>query len=173
LQFSCVGGFPAENFPLGGIVKRIFLVLAAFCLVAQTQAETPSNIRLKLVISGPPGGPTKTLSVGYDGVVTLDSCQAIYPTPCQPTRVIDYLNNFELNRIDRLIERAAHGTVVQVTGIHCMTMPIHYYTYSANNDRVFLRSQGVPCGLPKYNTSLAAEKLVKILDALNAKVEAQ
>lgn len=149
-----------------------FILSALALLFAGSAANatlTPSrqDIRLqKSVRSMAMGGVNPTTEVRRNGVVITRSCQAIYPTPCKVVRV-QHLSAGQMDRIENLIDRARHGKKVAVQGIHCMAMPSEHQDFYADNGRVFLRAEAHPCGLPVYNNTRAAAKLVAILNDLH------
>lgn len=142
-------------------------ILFVGSVVNASTISANKDVRLHLQVrSLAVGGPGSSTSVFRNGKVVTQTCRMVFPKPCTVAKV-QHLSARQMDRVERLIDRARFGKIVKTQGIHCMAMPSESFHFSADNNQVFLREAARPCGLPTNNTSPAASKLVTLLDNLH------
>jgi hypothetical protein len=146
------------------------LGFVALVLVSQMSFAT-SMVNNRLVFQDVPkpgvmGGQTRVLTVDASGTVIYRTSQAI-PGGAK-SRVVANLTAFQMDRIERLIERAKKGAIVnELYRVACFAPSMNTINYSAANGFVFLKS-GTICDGITINNSFAAKRLVNIIDRLLA-----
>lgn len=152
-------------------MKRFLFVVTGLLLASQVaSARSPMlrDIRLeldKVPAHGLAGAAVQRLMVLSNGTVLEQACGALTRIPCRP-QVVTVLSAHQMDRIDRLIERARHGRVVRVpSAVRCFVAPTHTFNYTADNGRVALKS-GHMCLGWMDNVRPAADQLVAILNRL-------
>lgn len=83
---------------------------------------------------------------------------------------VKYLNRHEILKVSQWTKKAVTGAVVLPAPgtIYCMAMPTRHLSMTANNGTTLLREGNYPCAPQTYNSSDAAQKLVKLLNELRA-----
>ncbi|MBI4404216.1 MAG: hypothetical protein HY537_08650 [Deltaproteobacteria bacterium] len=148
-------------------MKKLMFVLLAGLIVSQFASATSiRNVRLMYrevpVVSPIPAQQLTSVVVYGDGDVMKFVCDSFTPRECD-TQILGRFTAHQIDRIDRLIDRARHGKLVRIGGVAmCLVAPSTEDQYTADNGQVFLK-QGHMCTLFTENSSLAAKRLVRIL----------
>ena len=153
-----------------------FVALISFAVSAEaTFLPGMKDVRLKLTIVplaeiidgvGQKPGLTTTVSIRRNGMVTTQVCKSGIQAPCKIKKV-EYLTAYEMDQIERNIEDARAGEIVNFNGAHCMAVNTELATYSADNGKMLLLTGERPCGNPTYNDTDAARELVSVLNRLH------
>ncbi len=150
-------------------MKKVFLGLVALLTVGSNAHATSLMANVRLQFQNLPkrnlvGATTTTISVYSDGQV-VESRTAALPRPL-PARLITRLNAYQMDRIERLIDRARFGRIVtDRPQVLCMALSMFDDRYTADNGRIFLQKSAM-CEVTTYNQSLAARQLVQTLNNL-------
>ncbi len=113
----------------------------------------------------PVGASNGVIEVRTNGDAVYYAPGALVRPDLRRSKIIRRFNAYEMDRIERLIDRAA--TVAPVTPeVQCAGIPTETRGYSADGYNVILLSGGFDCAIEKENQSKAAIKLVRILDQL-------
>lgn len=146
-------------------MKNAFLAILSILFVGQVASAKDVRLEHKnLPARGVAGGKTTTVTVFNDGVVLRQVTQAV--PVVRPATVITRLSAYQMDRIERLIDRAEGGaTAVVPTGARCIVAPMDTNLYTADNGQVFLKS-GHFCTGYRENVRPAAKQLINQLDQL-------
>lgn len=149
-------------------MKRFFLVVSGVLFASQMALATSlrPNVRLEYarIPNSVAGAATQRIVVYKDGTVLQQACEALLPRPC-PLTLVTKLNAYQMDRIERLIDRAEGGDEKKLFHPLCITPSMFRHVYTADNGQVPLR-RGSTCSGYTINVRPEAAKLVKILDDL-------
>lgn len=151
-------------------MKKSLLVLLAVLTVSQfASATSVRNARLMFreapIMSPIPAAQLTSVVVYGDGEVVRYVCEGNKPRECDK-QTLGHYTAYQIDRIDRLIERARHGRMIHIAAsAMCFVAPSTEDEFTADNGQVLLK-RGHFCTSFKINTSLAAKRLVTILENL-------
>lgn len=154
-------------------MKKVLGFVVVLALGQSAMATSLRDVRLHLEV-----GPAMTdlsrtkmsenILVYGDGEVVGRTCKFVglrHGIPHCSSKTIAELSSYEMDRIQRLIDRASRGEIIEPDfgAPRCLAMPIETRRYTADNASVLLESGTYPCGGITYNESRSAQRLVEML----------